>query len=115
MKEILTINEHNAAVNKAIFSPNQGKLVTISDDMMVMLYEISLNEDTYKFSSKELGKHTGKVSDAKYSYSGKILATSGWDGNIIFWDMINEKFMFKTNANHLGPINSIQFSVVIFF
>ena len=81
--------------------------------MSVILYDFSLYDHSAEnlISSRELGKHQGKVSDAKFSGDGKILATSGWDGEIIFWDLIKERIMFKTNANHIGPINSIQFSL----
>ena len=53
---------------------------------------------------------SGSSSDVKFSFDGELLATSGWDGQIMIWDMIKEKLIYKTSAGHRGSINAIQFS-----
>ena len=61
-------------------------------------------------SARELGSHLGKVSDVEFSKNGDLMASSGWGGNVIIWDMHNEKEYLSTNAGHRGPINAVQFS-----
>ena len=108
MQEVMTLNDHIAAVNVAKFSPNQKKLVTAGDDMRVLIYD--LKELSKIPRARELGSHSGKVSDLTFSNAGNFMASSAWDGSIIIWDMIKEKKYLTTNAGHRGPINSIQFS-----
>ena len=108
MQEIMTLNDHIAAVNVAKFSPNQKKLVTAGDDMRVLIYDVKKLSKTPR--ARELGAHLGKVSDLTFTNTGNLMASSGWDGSIIIWDMIKEKKFLTTNAGHRGPINSIQFS-----
>ena len=108
MQEVITLNDHIAAVNVAEFSPNQKKLVTAGDDMRVLIYDVKELSKIPK--ARELGSHLGKVSDLTFSNKGNLMASSGWDGSIIIWDMIKEKKYITTSAGHKGPINSIQFS-----
>ena len=108
MREVISLNDHLAAVNVAEFSPNEKKLVTAGDDTRVLVYDIQ--NPIKKSLPRELGKHLGKVSDIKFSPKGNLMATSGWGGTIIIWDMINEKKILSSNAGHKGPINSLQFS-----
>ena len=108
MKEVVSLNDHLAAVNVAKFSPDEKKLVTAGDDMRVLVYDIQ--KPLQKPFSRELGKHMGKVSDVAFSFKGNLMASSGWGGTIILWDMVNEKRFLTTNAGHKGPINSLQFS-----
>ena len=63
-----------------------------------------------KLNAKELGIHSGKVSDVAYSKNGKLMASAGWGGSIMIWDMDREQLILKTTAGHKGPINSLQFS-----
>ncbi len=112
MSQLNSLTDHNAAVNKAKFSPDQKKLITISDDMRVLVYNFEnlSNHSIENLEYFELGSHQGKVSDVKFSFDGELLATSGWDGQIMIWDMIKEKLIYKTSAGHRGSINAIQFS-----
>ena len=108
MKEVISLNDHLAAVNVAKFTPDEKKLVTAGDDTRVLVYDIQ--KPIKKSLPRELGKHLGKVSDITFSPNGNLMASSGWGGTIILWDMINEKKFLSTNAGHKGPINSLQFS-----
>ena len=108
MNEITSLTDHLAAVNVAKFSPDDKKLITGGDDMRVLVYDVeklSINS-----SARELGSHLGKVSDVEFSKNGDLMASSGWGGNVIIWDMHNEKEYLSTNAGHRGPINAVQFS-----
>ena len=64
MKEVITLNDHIAAVNVAEFSPNQKKLVTAGDDMRVLIYDVRELSKTPK--AIEHGSHLGKVSDLAF-------------------------------------------------
>ena len=108
MNELASLTDHLAAVNVAKFSPDDKKLITGGDDMRVLVYDVeklSINS-----SARELGSHLGKVSDVEFSKNGDLMASSGWGGNVIIWDMHNEKEYLSTNAGHRGPINAVQFS-----
>ena len=108
MNELVSLTDHLAAVNVAKFSPDDKKLITGGDDMRVLVYDVeklSINS-----SARELGSHLGKVSDVKFSKNGDLMASAGWGGNVIIWDMHNEKEYLSTNAGHRGPINAVQFS-----
>ena len=65
MQEVITLNDHIAAVNVAEFSPNQKKLVTAGDDMRVLIYDVKELSKIPK--ARELGSHLGKVSDLTFS------------------------------------------------
>ena len=108
MKEINSLNDHLAAVNVAKFSPDGRKLITAGDDMRVLVYDVQ--NLSKKLHPKELGIHSGKVSDVAYSKNGKLMASAGWGGSIMIWDMDQEQLILKTTAGHKGPINSLQFS-----
>ena len=110
MNELASLTDHLAAVNVAKFSPDDKKLITGGDDMRVLVYDVeklSINS-----SARELGSHLGKVSDVEFSKNGDLMASSGWGGNVIIWDMHNEKEYLSTNAGHRGPINAVQFQMM---
>ena len=108
MKEINSLNDHLAAVNVAKFSPDEKTLVTAGDDMRVLIYDAQ--NLAIKLNAKELGTHSGKISDIAFSKDGKLMASAGWGGSIMIWDMDQEGLILKTTAGHKGPINSLQFS-----
>ena len=68
MREVISLNDHLAAVNVAKFSPDEKKLVTAGDDTRVLVYDIQ--KPIKKSLPRELGKHLGKVSDITFSPNG---------------------------------------------
>ena len=111
LSQLHSINDHFAAVNVAKFSPDENTLITASDDTRVLVYNLNeFDRNNSQVSGRELGKHSGKVSDVVFSKDGKLLATAGWGGFIMVWNMIDQTLIFKTTAGHRGPINTVQFS-----
>ena len=66
---------HDAAVIAIVFGPD-GQLYTGGDDFAVR---------SWGETSRELGRHKGKVASIAVSPDGSIIASGSWDGSIRLW------------------------------
>ncbi|TCL01546.1 cytochrome c [Shimia isoporae] len=71
---------HEAAVNAVVFV-DDTLAVSSGDDFAVRLWDLAAG------TSRELGRHKGKVVSLKLSPDGKSVASASWDGTIGIWPL----------------------------
>jgi WD40 repeat protein len=101
---------HSAPVNAIAFSPDETKLATASDDNSVILWEWDPKARTLQRGTQLKG-HTGYVKSIAFHRIGDqtILASAGFDGKIILWDLNSAEQWGPPLEVHSSPINSIAF------
>ena len=72
---------HTAAVRRAVFSPDGTRLVSISEDHQVIVWDFVRRERV-----KTITEHTGTVNAVAFSPDGRWFATGSDDKTIIIWD-----------------------------
>ncbi len=101
---------HNAPINAIAFGPDGTKLATASDDNSVILWEWDPEARTLQKGTQFKG-HTGYVKSIAFHRIGDqtILASAGFDGKIILWDLSTAEQWGPPLEVHSSPINSIAF------
>lgn len=91
---------------RASFSPN-GRLlaVTAPDRFGVTLWEVSSGSRRL-----QLKGHTEPPTCAVFSTDGRIIASSGWDHTLRFWDVLTGEELQRRYTGHRGSVNAMAFS-----
>ena len=72
---------HKAAVRRAVFSPDGARLVSVSEDKQVIVWDFARREILKKFDD-----HTDWIISVAFSPDGKWFATASFDRTVIVWD-----------------------------
>jgi WD40 repeat protein len=67
---------------------------------------------TFQPLGKPLTGHTDDVSGTAFSADGKILASAGWDGSILLWEVAAQKMIQPPLTGHQGAVVSVAASPV---
>jgi WD40 repeat protein/predicted Ser/Thr protein kinase len=95
---------HTAAVKRAIFSPDGTKLVSVSEDKQIIIWDF-----VQRKRIKTLTAHTGWVNSVDFSPNGKMFATGSSDKSVIVWDA--EKLEpIITFREHPSAVHAVAFS-----
>lgn len=89
-------------VRSVDFHPKDKKLVTASDDKAVKLWSI----ETKRFLSSFLG-HTNRVLRARYSPSGKTIASCSEDRTLRIFDVLSGDCVHTYGESHNGYANDV--------
>lgn len=89
-------------VRSVEFHPKDKKLVTGSDDKAVKLWSL----ETKRFLSSFLG-HTNRVLRARYSPSGKTIASCSEDRTLRLFDVLSGDCVHTYNESHNGYANDV--------
>jgi WD40 repeat protein/predicted Ser/Thr protein kinase len=103
-KERILRDGHTAAVWRAIFSPDKQRLVSVSEDNRVMVWDFARRERL-----KTLTDHTGWVTSVAFSPDGKLMATGSHDSTVIVWDAAKFEKL-RTLREHRDAVNAVAFS-----
>ncbi|WP_294227948.1 c-type cytochrome [uncultured Shimia sp.] len=91
---------HEAAVNTVAFV-DDNHAVSGGDDFAVLLWDLTAG------TSKELGRHNGKVMSVRVSKDRQMVASASWDGTVGLWPL-------KGGAPHFievgANVNDVAFS-----
>ena len=95
------------------FSPDGRLLVSRSEDNSIVLWDVSTVLDTSMASGQSIGQplqgHSSGVLSIAFSPNGKILASGGNDG-ILLWDMTNHHRLGQPLQGHSNAVSSVAFS-----
>ncbi|XDB00214.1 c-type cytochrome [Sulfitobacter sp. LCG007] len=98
----LWLEGHAAAVN-AVISVGPGSVVSAGDDFGVLLWDVAGG------TSRELGRHLGKVIRLALSPDGTRVASASWDGTLGLWPLSGTGAPL-TLEGHGGGVNDVAFS-----
>lgn len=90
----------NDSIAKAIFSPDDNRVATISRDQNIALWDVATGRRLFSNSH-------GGVQDVAFNSDGSALVTVGLDSNLIFWNMEDGR---ADSVNGLG----VSLSAVVF-
>jgi len=92
------------------FHPGGEYLLVGTDHHIVRLYNVN-NSKCYISSNPSEENHFASVNQARFSYDGKMWATSSADGSIKVWDGTNGRVMRTIpHAHGKGQVYTVQFS-----
>jgi hypothetical protein len=77
--------QQESSVNAVAFAPDDMTVVAAGSDGSVVRFELPM-PDMQPNRINFIG-HTGPVYGVAYSHDGEQLATAGWDGSVIIWDV----------------------------
>lgn len=110
-KLIDSLNLHTDGINYVVFSPDETKLLTASDDGTAKIWDAGTG---VLFS--DLRSHTSNSRDAKFSpvtvndsIGGKHIATSADDGSVKLWDPVTGTLTTSFQGTH-PRIFSLQYT-----
>jgi WD40 repeat protein len=83
------LEEHKHWINSVAFSPD-GKVLASASEKKVILWDVSKGEKIKKLvplQTNETNETNNRLSAVAFAPSGNVLASSGADGTIFFWDV----------------------------
>ena len=95
---------HVGDVTDVIFSPDENRIITASEDTTVKIWDIDSGETLQTIS----GGHSGAILDADMSPDGHLIITGGEDGLAKIWDVDTKSELFSFNE-HRSPVHIAQF------
>ncbi len=94
------LDGHEAAVNAVAFV-NNDHAISGGDDFAVRFWNLK------SATTKELGRHKGKVMSVRVSPDGDLVASASWDGTIGLWSLTGN----QPRSIHVGSnVNDVVFS-----
>ncbi|KAL1547459.1 U3 small nucleolar RNA-associated protein 21 isoform X1 [Salvia divinorum] len=82
-RELISRWEIGSPVVKIVYHRYNGLLATVTDDLVVRLFDVVALRMVRKFEG-----HTDRITDVCFSEDGKWLLTSSMDGTLRIWDVI---------------------------
>ncbi len=95
---------HDNAVNDVAFVPGQDRLVSVSDDGSLGIWNLETGDLIDRIDST-----VHKVLDVDVSADGKLAAVARWDGTARIYDL-NLRTEIAVLEGHRGNVNSVAFS-----
>jgi len=95
---------HTAAVRRAAFSPDGRRLVSVSEDKQVIVWDFAQRERLATFND-----HTDWVAAVAFSPDGKRFATGRYDKTVIVWDAVRLQ-KEAVLRGHRGKVVFLTFS-----
>jgi WD40 repeat protein len=103
-QELASLQGHAGPVNLALFSPDSGSALTISNDGTARLWEIPSGRLVHILTG-----HTLTINAAAFSPDGRFIVTAGQDNTAILYETLSGKIL-TTMSGHTGWISSTAFS-----
>lgn len=100
---LLRLDHHTDNVNRAIWSPDQSKLASVSADETAIIWDAISGEVIHILEG-----HDSRVWDVAWSPKGTQLATADDTGKAIIWDAENGSLVFE--LPHEAWINTLEWS-----
>ncbi|XVE99653.1 hypothetical protein REPUB_Repub03eG0218200 [Reevesia pubescens] len=82
-RELKSRWEIGCAVVKIVYNRLNGLLATVTDDLLICLYDVVALRMVRKFEG-----HTDRITDLCFSEDGKWLLSSSMDGSLRIWDVV---------------------------
>ena len=106
---------HSAKINKILYTPDGEKIISISEDKTIRLWNSENGELINKFESQIGDGYDGMFYSAAISPNGKLLAVAGYpveseDSNYIIIIDIDRAEQVATAIGHSNVINGLDFS-----
>ncbi|MGH7599306.1 MAG: protein kinase domain-containing protein [bacterium] len=95
---------HAGAVLQAVFSPDGKRLVSVSEDSTVIVWDFNRRERLATFDD-----HQGPVNSVAFSPDGKWFATVSSDQTVIVWDAVRLEKEAVLSEHH-AVVTSVAFS-----
>ncbi|KAA8515646.1 hypothetical protein F0562_018743 [Nyssa sinensis] len=92
-RELKSKWEIGSPVVKIVFHRSNGLLATVTDDLVIRLFDVVALRMVRKFEG-----HTDRITDICFSEDGKWLLSSSMDGSLRIWDVI---FARQIDAIHV--------------
>ncbi|MFO1501293.1 MAG: protein kinase [Verrucomicrobiota bacterium] len=102
--DLFTFRGHAAAVRSVAFSPDGRRLVTVSDDQTVKVWEADTGREL-----PPLRGHTNQVTSAVFSPDGNHIATASWDETARIWDASTGQEVRRL-VGHGSRLSAVAFS-----
>lgn len=101
---IRTFDEFDAAVNSAVFSPDETRLLTGSADGVIRLFDIESGDLVRVYNG-----HTDAVNEVRFAPDGQTFASSSWDDTVRLWDVESAR-QIRQFAGHTNNTFGLAFS-----
>ena len=103
-EETILKDGHTQAVRQVAFSPDGQRLVSVSEDAKVIVWDFNRRMPIAVFTD-----HTDTVTSVVFSRDGKLFATGSKDRSVIIWDALR---LQKTAVLHgfQGIVTAVTFS-----
>jgi hypothetical protein len=109
---------HTATVHKILFTPGSGRLISVSADKTVRVWDVASGETISVFRMPSLAGKFGELYAAALAPDGDTLAVAGWGGAktdaafppSIFLISLAREEIIKVLKGHTGSIRALSFS-----
>ena len=102
---------HSTPINSVAFSRAGEKFASAGDDNLILLWDWTSGDNPLGNEPTRLEGHTGYVRSIAFEEDGTrtILASTGFDDDIILWDTISGEQIGPALNVHTAAVNSIAF------
>lgn len=113
---VLNPNGHAGAVRKLLFTPDSKRLITVSMDKTIRVWDIASGETLKTIYMPNGPGDEGSLFAAALTPDGTKLAVGGWslapnkNGVLIFLVSLEKGTIERTFKGHRGAINSLSFN-----
>lgn len=102
-----TLTGHTGAVNALAFNADTSRLISGSEDGLVIVWQINTDGTGVEF--KRLNGHTTPVKSVTFSPDGTLAASGDATGTIYVWD-VNAGVVAMILSGHTVPVTKLSFS-----
>lgn len=106
--ERAVLHGHEAAANAVAFTPDGGRMISVGDDGLVLVWSTEGPPDR-RMPLARLQGHQGKVLQVAVSGDGRLAATASWDGRVGLWSLDPPAPVAMLDG-HRGPVNAVRLS-----
>ncbi len=113
---VLDANGHAGAVRKLLFTPDSKRLITVSMDKTIRVWDVASGETVKTIYMPNGPGDEGSMFAAALTSDGKKLAVGGWpvapnkNGVLIYLVALETGTIERTFKGHRGAINSLSFN-----
>jgi WD40 repeat protein len=105
-EEVLFTSDIKEPIFSLEASHHDPIVVFAAGDYVIRIWDMETDQIT-----EELYGHTARISDIDFSYNGKLMASSSWDGTVQLWYMDNlTELSIILDDNHDSWVWDVDFS-----
>jgi len=107
-KVVASLGDHPGPVNSVVFSPD-GTLLIAAGGRAASFGSVTVWDRLKRVKQLDLTGHSDSILSAVISSDGKVLATAGYDKQILIWDLVRGA-VIRSLKDHSDAVYSLAFS-----
>jgi WD40 repeat protein len=104
-RELPTLRGHRQAITSAAFSPDNQRIVTVSEDRTARLWDTATSTERAVFRG-----HQQAISNAAFSPDGQSIVTASDDDTVRLWRIEPSTGYALEFQGHKEPVTAVEFS-----